>query len=236
MKVRPIPFSDPMVRAILAGTKTHTRRVVKAGAAPDGIWGHCQGVGMGRVYRLDEPPPAGAQPWWKRGGVNGAADRCPYGVPGDRLWVREAWAAPHSCDHLKPREISESTPIHYLASEERGGLLWRNPLFIPRWASRLLLEVTAVRVERLQDISEEDARAEGVAAEPFTAEDIAAMPAGSDARRLGEALGPGEFTAKLSFAQGWDGLNAKRGYGWAANPWVWVIGFQRLAQAAQGAA
>ena len=182
MKERPILFSAPMVRALLAGTKTQTRRIVKA---RDLEW-------MDVHQGLREPDNA---------------ERCPYGQPGgDRLYVRETWAAPHAYDHLPPRLIPQDARIHYAATEDRGGLLWRPSIHMPRWASRITLEVTGVRVERLQDISEADAIAEGVYTDP-------ACPAYD------------------AYAQLWDEIN---GLGsWEANPWVWVVGFHRINGASQ---
>lgn len=136
-KSRGILFSAPMVRALLAGTKTQTRRVIK----PDGR------------YRLDLVCPS-----------DGGPARCPQGAPGDRLWVREAWRADVAHDALPPREIPPGSPVFMEASalNWQGGPHDGTPgklrpgMFMPRWASRILLEVTEVRVERLQDISEAD--------------------------------------------------------------------------------
>jgi hypothetical protein len=185
MKERPILFSAPMVRAIREGRKTQTRRVMK--------------------------PPVG---WPAERAV-----ACPYGVPDDRLWVREAW----NCQRTQ-RTSSElaCAAVGYQAGGElvmnvpptarvpqpdavvEGARRWHPSIHMPRWASRLTLEVTGVRVERVQDISREDAKAE-------------APPA------CGE-WGPVDCYREL-----WDSLNAKRGYGWAVNPWVWVISFTRAA-------
>ena len=165
-----------MVRAILDGRKTVTRRIVKA---RDLEW-------MDVHQGLREPDNA---------------ERCPYGQPGgDRLWVRETWAAPHAYDHLPPRLIPQDARIHYAATEDRGGLLWRPSIHMPRWASRITLEITGVRVERLQDISEADAISEGT---PF--------PCGGwvgGYQKLWESIpGPGS---------------------WDLNPWVWVVEFKRV--------
>jgi hypothetical protein len=129
---------------------------------------------------------------------------CPYGVPGDRLWVRETWAAPHSCDHLPPRHCDFPARFHYAASEERGGLLWRPSIHMPRWVSRITLEVTGVRVERLQAISRGDAMDEGC---PFPN-----MAQGPDPRQW--------------YADLWDSLNGAGG--WDLNPFVWCVSFRRV--------
>ena len=162
MKERPILFSGPMVRALVAGTKTQTRRLCKEpGAAP------------------------------------------PYGAPGDRLWVKETWAAPHAADHLKPSEVPRDQPIRYAADGDLGDWRARPSLFMPRWASRITLEVTAVRVERLQAIGVDDAHAEGVAhATPGT---------------------PG-VDAVSAYRAVWETIHGPRA--WEADPWVWVVSFR----------
>ena len=126
-------FSAPMVRAILDGRKTVTRRVVKPQPAARGACAGC-----------------------------GAVVDSGHRIGGDRLYVRETWAAPHAYDHLPPRLIPQDARIHYAATEDRGGLLWRPSIHMPRHASRITLEVTGVRVETLGVISHEDALAEGV--------------------------------------------------------------------------
>lgn len=201
MAERPILFSAPMVRAILAGKKSQTRRIVKPrredGAIvdvnPDGMPIERSGGGRGfRAVRLE------------------VLDRCPYGVPGDRLWVRETFRAGGS-GNLKV--VGLLAGIHYRADldEPEAPGQWKPAIFMPHWASRITLAVTSVRVERLQDISEEDARAEGME--------------GNHA--IGDERG---FVATMqnvyrrTFARGWDGINGKRG-SWDDNPWVWVVGF-----------
>ena len=187
---RPILFSAPMVRALLAGTKTQTRRVVKLRGAEV-----IDERGWQTVFlRSPWPWSPEADAWVP----------CPYGAPGDRLWVRETWAAPHDRDHLRPREIPNGTRIHHRASwEGPSGLLWRPSIHMPRWASRITLEVTGVRVERLQAISEEDAKAEGC---PFDE-----PPPGK----------PWAWFRKL-----WMDINGAES--WASNPWVWVVEFKRV--------
>jgi hypothetical protein len=151
MKERPILFSGPMVRAVLSGAKTQTRRV-------------------------HQPP------WAAPDSLEEALLQCRHGQPGDLLWVRETFAA-------------DRTSWYYRADGEIPGLTWTPSIFMPRAASRLTLRLTEVRVERVQDISQADAVAEGT-------------------------------QGKASFALLWDALNAKRGYGWASNPWVWVLSFE----------
>ena len=222
MKERPILFNAPMVRALMAGTKTQTRRIVKpVKFYPD--FGCAVGQ-VGGVWRYGSPAALGLRErgdHWSvvlKGDVLqrmctseaygwGAGAGCPYGVPGgDRLYVRETWAAPHAYDHLPPRLIPQDARIHYAATEDRGGLLWRPSIHMPRWASRITLEVTGVRVERLHACNEVDAIAEGA---PWAA--CGAPQGGSH---------------KAGFAQLWEQINGDGS--WEANPWLWVIEFRRL--------
>ena len=152
MRERPILFSAPMVRAILAGTKTQTRRPYKTRKHPD------FGCAMAASELVCEPQHV--------------IDRtCPYGQPGDRLWVRETWCPipPQDPNYNGGRPIA----IDYAASHGResyqwrvmddlGTRRWKPSIHMPRWASRILLEITAVRVERLQDITWIDAAKEGI--------------------------------------------------------------------------
>jgi len=202
MKERPITFSGEMVVAILAGKKTQTRRVVKL--QPDPGW---------RIFEHD------GEFIVRDEGGNVAFDheaRCPYsGV--DRLWVRERWSTPSFWDSHPPRDLPpHEIPIVYHADGAGATPHFktgktRPSIFMPRWASRITLEVKRVLVERVQDITEEDARAEGV-----------------------EPMIPGQLTAAgipphaYAFRCLWMRLNDKRGHGWAANPWVWVVEFERV--------
>jgi len=169
MKERPILFSTPMVQALIADRKTQTRRIVKPTPGRQSEWLTAEGINrvphgemVNGGWQMHHPR-AGTEV----GGVRVAHDspygfiRCPYGQPGDLLWVRETWAAPHAYDHLPPRMIPQHATIHYAATEERGGLLWRPSIHMPCWASRLTLSITDVRVERLQGISGMDAKREG---------------------------------------------------------------------------
>lgn len=209
MKERPILFSGPMVRAILEGRKTQTRRVVKP--QPEYIeWfehqkGWCGGFG----------PDAGS------GSNPVRMIQCPYGKPGDRLWVRETWQSFGDSSSIRPR-VPHSCQVRYDAT---GTTAWckvpkgargvypamfrsRPSIHMPRWASRITLEVVSVRVERLQEISEADAEAEGVA---FMREYPDADETLS-ARQLYDIL--------------WESINGAGS--WAANPWVWVVEFRKV--------
>lgn len=186
---RPILFSGPMVRAILSGKKTQTRRVDRGALA------------------------------------------CPCGVPGDRLWVRENWASGYAMgcsgtlfaadgSFVQGKRGHEKGP-HYNADDLPPGMLWRPSIHMPRWASRITLEITLVRVERLQSISDDDACAEGTPCEfcgrtydGLSEEDCACFHSKA---------------ARSSFSVLWDSINGKRpGCSWADNPWVWVISFERI--------
>lgn len=193
----PILFSGPMARAILEGRKSVTRRVVK----PQPV------VGDGGCWYPEPPRKTAhrarhyANDAHLRKGL--ARDFCPYGTPGDRLWVRETWGK------------LDMGSVCYRADDEPAVPAdgrWRPSIHMPRWASRITLEVTEVRVQRLQEISEEDAKAEGVEAVPFCK---AGRPDGMEHVEAFEGL--------------WTDINGKRpGCSWDANPFVWVISFRRL--------
>jgi len=189
MRERPILFSGPMVRALLADAKTQTRRVVNLGRLAKE---QAERARAGDYSRLP----------------------CPYGVPGDRLWVREAFATdvvPGAREVIYRADQSDASAIPAAAAAWRS-FGWAPSIFMPRWASRVTLEVTGVRVERLQDISEEDAAAEGIEPDFGNAYTCAAR----DYRR--------------AFERGWDTINGTRAP-WASNPWVWAVEFRRLASA-----
>jgi hypothetical protein len=207
MKERPILMSAPMVRAILAGTKVQTRRVVKPEPAGS----------VTTIYRPFANEPNNLHFYADNVGFIRWYGGCPYGQPGDRLWVREAWKAHTTFDHLPPREIPQSH-VWYMADDGyKAESRYRQGMFMPRWASRITLEVTGGRVERLQDISEADAQAEGVTPkwEPGCS------------GRLMEALGGFSFRpAASAYAELWEQINGPGS--WDANPWVWVVEFKRV--------
>lgn len=197
---RSILFSAPMIRAILDKRKTQTRRICKLQDERDYQYG-------GAMWTEEQQ-----------------YDRCPYRV-GRHLWVRETWRIEarnlrrgeptylidYRADPGSPTLTSTDHPdaMRWVSSSDR----YRPSIFMPRWASRLTLEVTGIRVERVQDISEADAWAEGVqtVAHAFSSD-------GSD--------GPTTYTD--AFADLWDSINAARGYPWEASPWVWVVEFRSL--------
>jgi hypothetical protein len=184
MTERGILLSAPMVRALLDGSKTQTRRVVK----PEPIVAE---FGMCRLVDSKDRPIV-----------------CPYGQSGDRLWVRETWA-PTALDGV----------FQYRASSGLPGTTWRPSIHMPRAASRILLEITGVRVERLQDISEDDCWAEGIDAVDGALDDMTIIDL---AKRMDRSC----YDAVPTYAALWESIN---GAGiWDANPWVWVIEFKQV--------
>ncbi|NWA68087.1 hypothetical protein [Pseudomonas reactans] len=204
IKERPILFSAPMVRAILEGRKTVTRREVKKQAALD-----CLAAGFEPAFLT----------------LPGNADLCPYGKPGGRLWVRETWYCNHSevqkGPYLQPADMAdldqarEDGDLVYAADGlepyEQEQPTWKPSIHTPRWVSRILLEITDVRVERLQDISEDQALAEGI---------TKTQDGGYHVEN-----GKHYFASPVdSFASLWSSV----GGDWDANPWVWVVEFKRV--------
>ena len=200
MKERGILFQGALVRGILERRKKKTRRVIKdlkiTGPNPPK-------AAIFDVYRNDK--------WLGAFGSDGrgsATNLCPYGKPGDRLWVRETWWQVPEPSLRQLRDGADTWPKSRVAydadeseitREQNHDMGWRlrPSIFMPRLASRITLEITDVRVERVRDISEEDAIAEGV-------------------------------TSKFEFHNVWNSINEKRGYGWNSNPWVWVISFRQV--------
>lgn len=224
MTDRPIIFSGPMVRALLEGRKTQTRRVLRP-QPPEGLMPECMAV-------AGEAQPIGA----------GYAR-------GDRLWVREAWCVDDDNHHHYKASSYVPPRVGAMATSrgESGQSLarWRSPIHMPRWASRLTLVVTDVRVQRLQEISEADALAEGIERVDPTVEDEEWNRSWCDEKGIepepmkpvwvapGTRQGFGSRkddpqwapTPELAFGLLWDSINAKRGHGWADNPWVCAITF-----------
>lgn len=205
MKERPILFSAPMVRAILDSRKTQTRRLLRHDGPPENP----------PTEDFCEP---GQAPWTEttdRGTWIGCNEegttiftRCPYGVPGDRLWVRETHAFTN--DGL-PTYFDDFTSAEWEARRDR-----KPSIFMRRAHSRITLAVTGVRVERLQAISEDDAEAEGI---PTTVAEHTFRKCFRDpAERAAERV--------KRYAKLWDEINGKRA-AWASNPWVWVVEFKR---------
>lgn len=197
----PILFSAPMVLALLAGTKTQTRRT-------------CNHPGLKDLSYIVNCGDG----WW--GDEEGDFQaRCPYGQPGDRLWVRETWQAVSGNDrarHIMTHPRPDRGWLEYAATprDDEPAYKWRPSIHMPRWASRITLEVTGVRVERLQGISEADAIAEGV--EQF--------PDGKFPNYLSPSGYAGNSVS--SYRTLWESINGPGT--WNANPWVWLVEFKKL--------
>lgn len=245
MKERPILFSGAMVRALLNGSKTQTRRIVRPQPLDP---------------FTDRELPAGARP--------DALSRCPYGQPGDRLWVRETWAyngqasknfgpkarrregfVSYAADGAKvthyfeeglplpsprqhvPTQREDEDEFDFITRKDeylhKYFRRWRPSIHMPRWASRIVLEVTGTRVERLDDISSEDAEAEGIR-RVYGFDVPAAMgglPEGTWSYPNEENLW---WTSPVSaYRSLWVSINGTGS--WAVNPWVWVVSFRKLA-------
>lgn len=214
MKERPIIFSGEMVRAILDGRKAQTRRALKNPQPVDII----------------TKPINGEPKWCALTEVNpnhGKIIACRHGQPGDRLWVRETLCQ-HNNFGLPLALIPQENPIgqwvwSYAADQcEPESVTRRRPaIHMPRWASRLTLEIVKVRVERVQEISEEDALAEGIHEFSLPNGNVYGYdPHGTPGKMVMDS-------PALAYAAIWDSINAKRGFGWDSNPWVWVIEFRK---------
>jgi hypothetical protein len=206
MKERPILFSAPMVQAILEGRKSQTRRVMNPQPTAH--------------FTTDID-------YWTSGKYSGELGKepltSPYGQPGDRLWVRETWAYFGGEEYFYQKDRLATFYRATWESERaqhfpRAGLdyvpgdRWRPSIHMPRWASRITLELTKVRVERVNEISEADVRAEGI-------------------QVVGYGDYPDQFSGKHLYQELWDKFNGEREggkYAWAANPWVYVLEFKRL--------
>jgi hypothetical protein len=289
MKEHPVIFSAPMIRALLAGTKVQTRRIIEPGHVPIAVmpW-DTPGVTLirpnGEPLRewYSMPIEAAArirclyQGWTptkarlrdtrerilregRRSSIDEVVLLCPYGGPGDRLWCRETWAVrvvgPPSVwlDGAELREVrryggGEPTPGCHLRARTTDAMVdyrayptsieelrrspgfttyrteeppkWRPSIFMPRWASRITLEITDVRVQRVQDISEADAWAEGV-------DELDGMLDDAAIRRAAKVAGCSHEDARATYGAAWDEINGKRA-SWESNPYVWVLTFKRV--------
>lgn len=203
MKARPILFSSPMVRALLDGRKTQTRRFVK----PPSKWG--------AQFPICAPDlmAAAHEVWWHGEETEcvGVAMSCPYGVPGDLLWVKETLTVRNGVGPDEPKLVPMYATDWEGFDKPDRDWDWTSSRYMPRWASRMTLEITGVRVERLQAIDEPDAREEGAAecANGWWFDQSPAL-SGSDARGAYYCL--------------WEHINGSGS--WAANPWVWVVEFK----------
>lgn len=227
---RPILFSGPMIRALLDGSKTQTRRAIR---------GQHRWPADGEIVEASATNEVGHQTvghsgrWLDDGDPDDdKAIRCPYGVPGDRLWVREAWAyvGPGSGSDLpsyvdeRARPENHQTANCWYAATCAHSIRWTPSIFMPRWASRITLEVVSVRVERLQQISEADAIAEG-AKLIYQPSDTAPNKNTRSFDVDGASLNAP--TAAEAYALLWDWINGTGS--WDSNPFIWVIEFRRIA-------
>ncbi|MDP9548789.1 hypothetical protein [Burkholderia cenocepacia] len=230
-KERPIQFSGPMVRAVLEGRKTQTRRAMTPQPFFDDrglLWWHWS---KHAGSACDQPVGAPSDAWLARS---------PYGVPGDHLWVRETFvaygrwetrfSAKKGRDEWHFVDMTLETGREYrfdsaAPNAKRGCATpawWRRPsIFMPRAAARITLEIAGVRVERLQSINEADAIAEGVEPYAIYGGKIVSWKGAPDMLAAHE-------TARDAYCDLWNAINAERGYGWDANPWVWVLEFKRI--------
>ena len=231
----PINLFANEVLAIRAGRQTQLRRVIEPQPDPQNksAWGHRTGFDISRdgIYWLDKSGRA-ALPFAKNR----------YGIAGDLLWGRETWAhyqtvndrllahggaiaevsdglAGYRADgHDTIRDFKEHvrlmSGLDFLAIEVNGDR-WRQSIHMPRWASRITLEITGIRAERVQDIGEEDVRAEGIIFSHYNTDHF---------YKAHNIENPGRYCFEML----WDRINAKRGYSWESNPWVFVIEFKRL--------
>jgi len=195
--MKPIIFSTPMVKAILEGRKTQTRRVIRY-----------QRKGWRYAHlKTDLGFMASIGHLWAGFFIGTQSQspgyfKCPYGKPGDELWVRETWM---------PGDPAGNVPYYYRASDPEMGkcFKWHPSIHMPRKAARILLKITDIRVERVQDIDNIGIQAEGT-------------------EGLHPLGGLHEQQWRQRFHSLWDSINAKRGYPWEKNPWVWVVEFKRI--------
>ncbi len=228
MREKPIPFNTPMVQAILDGRKTMTRRVVKEIEGIPFEWGLDREPYLGDITLFEK---IGLRKWdwvthknqWLYNLQTAVDDsktyllKCPYGQPGDHLYVRETWRCV-KYDNMDGDlnygvEFKDGTRKYFKFDDSEryhqfGKYVfkegWQPSIFMPKEAARIWLEVTNVRVERLQEITYDDCLREGM------------WDYGTDVDTL------------AAFQELWQKLNAKRGYGWDVNPWVWVISFKKV--------
>jgi hypothetical protein len=215
MQTKPIIFSTEMVKAIMDGRKTQTRRVIR----PQPI---CEeGVHLQTDGRVISYTPDRGRWEWRRevwlGGIDRLERFCPYGKPGDRLYIRETWNAisvTRQWWHETPGTCAEKSALNWyvkykawnFGGENANVPRWIPSIFMPKWASHITLEVKRVRVERVQSATWEDLCEEGL---PQSVEDTQQPPAVVE-----------------WFRNLWDKINKKRGFGWSVNPWVWAVDFE----------
>lgn len=235
MKEHPIPFTGENVRAILDGRKSQTRRVIK----PQPEWDYLCDANDRQYGCLKGGQGTG---WIIVGGEIYNAHtcetlRCPYGVPGSRLYVKESFRVTQwyggGMDGWEPVEVQYKVDGHISDRCDVPETHWDKPTsrvsdkfhsgrFMPRWASRIALEVVNVRVERVQEISEGDSEAEGI----MNKSGLHLAACHHQTFHPDHGCGCGSKSLPEEFAALWDTINAKRGYSWESNPWVWVVEFK----------
>lgn len=228
MKERPILFSGPMVRAILEGRKTQTRRIIN------------RVVGVGFVTEFQESDTPGydfimrdKRALWNDLTITSLRQRCPYGGFGDQLWVREAFRFSSAHDDLSPGKVPVGDKVEYFADTTAHHYLdgrCRPSIHMPRWASRITLEITGIRAELLNNISEDDAIAEGLSGitkdgklVKYGIPDRDGLPGNDD---YGWHWSEFEKDSRLAYRKLWESINGPGS--WDANPWVWVVEFRKV--------
>jgi hypothetical protein len=203
MKEHPILFNGDMIRAILEERKTQTRRPIKN--LPE-----CTILDIKREPNFQDP----LMPEWLLKKI-----KCPFGQPGDRLWVRETFFCNPCLPNCAGRSNENECPFNHVGDKCYGyrtqytdisgiDVKWRPSIHMPRWASRIILEIDEIRVERAQDITEDGARAEGV--KPLNNQPYQSI------------------SHRMSFSVLWDSIYSKQDLGWEVNPWVWTVKFHVL--------
>lgn len=224
-KEHPILMNGAMVRAMLAGTKSQTRRVVRLPHKNAlGQWEPTTiGGELGGLTVSGEEIPAQGAIWHTR---TGDCLVSPYGQPGDRLWVRETWRTDATLDRRAPSDFhgwpvkydADGTVLSHGAHFGNTDGKTRVSIHMPRWASRILLEITGVRIERLQDISDADIEAEGI--------DMVALAEAQE--RYDVIAKDGNASGRPTLRSAWRDLWESTGGDWDANPWLWAISFKRV--------
>lgn len=206
MNEKPIIFNDEAACAVLDGRKTQYREAIKV--QPDSQTAHFSNPNENLWFAYTKSKYGQDSEFY-----------CPYGKKGDRLFVKEKWCAFSSSGEqykCPPRRLPTYAKIYYLAGADivRSDVKWKHAIYMPRWASRIMLEITDIRVERVKDISEKDSICEG----RIPRHDI-----------FHDSIQPDiNNPATRGFANLWDSINKKRGFGWNDNPWVWVVEFKPI--------
>ncbi|PKH24758.1 hypothetical protein CIG19_07000 [Enterobacterales bacterium CwR94] len=219
MKERPILFSDQRVSALISGQQTQTRRIMKSRVFSPGQDNHegCFGFDVSSNHLHG----------FQVLGMSDLSQHCPFGQVGDQLWVRETWRGPVLPPELledyakRPEKFKDAQWCQYLADQRQltaaqadlEDVGWQTAIHMPRWASRIDLLIRSIRVERLQDISDDDVTAEGIGSTTHFLNHFFTLP--------GETL-----SAQMSYKKHWEKVYGANS--WNVNPWVWVIEFEKV--------